>query len=506
LSWGASAGATSYNVYRGSSAGNEGTTPIATGITSTSYVDSTVTNGTTYYYKVAAVDGSGTSGSSNEVSAEPVSGLAAAPTGLTASAGNAQVSLSWTASTGATSYNVYRGTLPNQENATPIATAITTTTYLDTTVNNGPTFYYKVAAVNSAGTSALSAEVSATPTSSGGATIYYQDSFSRNGDVTGSTPDVIDASGATWSNIAGSGQYPIANGTASINPAAYSWSAEYLPVNGSSGITLDGTKDFILSAVVTSGPTGLTGISLSTGAPGNVFDQELAALATCSGFAGAYAFNGGLINYNFAAGITGPTTISLAYSASAGMITYKVGSTIVSTQTGVTAAQVSGIRYVGLGDDGYGGGASAPAPTFDNFTFTIGSSGASGAPTFANSLPATTTISVGMAFNFSYLVSGSTPAATFTLASGSLPPGMTLSSSGVLSGSPTQTGVYSGTVYASNVNGGVSQSFTITVASSGTDTPTMPVWALMFLAALLVVTAANYLPGRHAPVAGQSRR
>jgi hypothetical protein len=373
LGWGASAGATSYNVYRGTSAGGEGATPIATGITSVSYPDTSVTNGMTYYYKVAAVNTSGTSALSNEASAMPVGGLPAAPTGLTAMAGNAQVSLSWTASSGAMSYNVYRGTLPTQENTTPIATGVTLTSYLDTTVTNGPTFYYKVAAVNTSGTSSLSNEASATPTSGGGTTTYYQDSFSRTGDMTGSAPDVTDTGGATWSNSAGTGQYPIAGGTASINPAAYSWSAEYLPVNGTSGITLDGTRDFTLSVVVTSPASGRTGICLSTGVPGNLYSNAFAAMSTCSSFTGAYAFNGGAINYNFGAGISGATTISLAYSASAGTLTYKVGSLTLATETGVTPAQVATIRYVGLGDDGYGGGAAAPAPTFDNFTFTVAS-------------------------------------------------------------------------------------------------------------------------------------
>ena len=41
-------------------------------VTGTNYVDSTATNGTTYYYKVAAVNSAGTSGMSNEASATPI--------------------------------------------------------------------------------------------------------------------------------------------------------------------------------------------------------------------------------------------------------------------------------------------------------------------------------------------------------------------------------------------------------------------------------------------------
>jgi hypothetical protein len=87
----------------------------------------------------------------------------AAPTGLSAEAGNATVALSWTASAGATSYNVYRGTTAGGESTTALATGITTTTYTDSTAVNNTTYYYKVAAVNEAGTSPMSNEASATP-------------------------------------------------------------------------------------------------------------------------------------------------------------------------------------------------------------------------------------------------------------------------------------------------------------------------------------------------------
>lgn len=58
---------TSYSIYRGTTAGGEGTTPLASS-TTTSYTDATVVAGTTYFYEVAAVNSSGTSGVSNEVS------------------------------------------------------------------------------------------------------------------------------------------------------------------------------------------------------------------------------------------------------------------------------------------------------------------------------------------------------------------------------------------------------------------------------------------------------
>jgi hypothetical protein len=85
------------------------------------------------------------------------------PTGLSASAGNGQVTLSWSASSGATSYNLYRGTSAGGESATPIKTGLTGTSVTDTGLVNGTAYYYEVAAVNSVGTSGLSSEASATP-------------------------------------------------------------------------------------------------------------------------------------------------------------------------------------------------------------------------------------------------------------------------------------------------------------------------------------------------------
>ncbi|MGO8669948.1 MAG: choice-of-anchor tandem repeat GloVer-containing protein, partial [Capsulimonadaceae bacterium] len=98
LAWTASTGATSYDIYRGTSSGGEGTGPIGAG-TATSYTDTGLANGHTYFYEVAAVNPAGTSGVSNEASATPESGLQIppAPAGLAATAGNGQVSLTWEA-------------------------------------------------------------------------------------------------------------------------------------------------------------------------------------------------------------------------------------------------------------------------------------------------------------------------------------------------------------------------------------------------------------------------
>jgi glucan endo-1,3-alpha-glucosidase len=84
------------------------------------------------------------------------------PTGLAATAGTGQVSLTWSTATGAATYNVYRSTVSNGEGMTTLATGLTSPAFTDIGLSNGTTYFYKVAAVNSSGTSAQSAEVSAT--------------------------------------------------------------------------------------------------------------------------------------------------------------------------------------------------------------------------------------------------------------------------------------------------------------------------------------------------------
>jgi fibronectin type 3 domain-containing protein len=159
LSWTAISGAVSYNVYRGTSPGGEAL--LASGITSASYVDSAVANGVTYYYEVTAVNGSSTkTGDSQEVS---ISAIVAPlpPTSFSAfSTSTQQITLSWTGSAGAVSYNVYRGTSPGDE--TLLASGVSGTNYVDNNVTRGTTYYYEVTAVSTGGQSTDSTEASVT--------------------------------------------------------------------------------------------------------------------------------------------------------------------------------------------------------------------------------------------------------------------------------------------------------------------------------------------------------
>ena len=164
LSWTASSGASSYYVKRSTTTGS-GYAQIATSATA-NYTDTGLSNGTKYYYVVSAYNSAGQSANSSEVSSTPVApaGPPAAPTNLQTTSGNAQVTLAWTASAGATSYNVKRSTA----NGGPYTTlsSPTVTNFTDTGLANGAIYYYVVSAVNALGESANSTQVSATPLNS----------------------------------------------------------------------------------------------------------------------------------------------------------------------------------------------------------------------------------------------------------------------------------------------------------------------------------------------------
>ena len=146
LSWTTSANATSYNLKRSTTTGGPYT--LLSSPTAASSTDTTVTNGTTYFYVVSAVNSAGEGANSSEVSARPTAPaqVPATPTGLMATAANAQVSLTWAASATATSYNVKRSITtggPYTKISSPTATNFT-----DINLTNGTTYFYVVSAVN----------------------------------------------------------------------------------------------------------------------------------------------------------------------------------------------------------------------------------------------------------------------------------------------------------------------------------------------------------------------
>lgn len=164
LAWASSSGAISYYVKRSLDLAGPFTSIATTN--GTSFVDTGLTNGTTYFYVVSAENVNGESGNSAPVFATPVQlPLPSPPSVLQAVAGDQQVALSWNASVGANSYAVKRSL--NTGGPYSVVATVATTALADTGLANGTTYYYVVSALNTSGESGNSNQVSATPTAPG---------------------------------------------------------------------------------------------------------------------------------------------------------------------------------------------------------------------------------------------------------------------------------------------------------------------------------------------------
>ena len=159
LTWAAVDGAAKYEIYR-STQQSTGYSLLGT-TTSTSYVNTGAAVGKTYYYKVRALNVDGAAGAySSTVSGAAKAVAPAAPTVTMTYSDGGKPKLTWSAVSGATSYRVYRS--ESRGTGYSLLGTTTSTSYVNTGAAVGKTYYYRVKAVNSAGTSAYSNIVSGT--------------------------------------------------------------------------------------------------------------------------------------------------------------------------------------------------------------------------------------------------------------------------------------------------------------------------------------------------------
>src|SRR5262249_36269273 len=173
------------------------------------------------------------------------------PTGLAATAGNAQVQLSWNASTGATSYNVKRATTSGGPYAT-VAT-VTGATFTNTGLANGTTYFFVVSAVNANGESANSSEVSATPLAADFTLSANPSSLTINRGASGTSAITITRNGGCSASVALRASGLPSGVTATFNPATTTGTSSALTLSASSAATLG-----VMSVTITGTGGGLT--------------------------------------------------------------------------------------------------------------------------------------------------------------------------------------------------------------------------------------------------------
>jgi hypothetical protein len=348
---------------------------------------------------------------------------------LTASAGNGQITLNWTApaSTGGqtlTAYTVYRGTSSGTETKLTSGGCSglsgTTLTCTDTGLTNGTTYYYKVTASNPTGESPQSNEASATPNNCTSAQLLGNPGFETG-------------TAAPWTASSG-----VINNSSSEPPHSGSWDA-----------WLDGygtTHTDTLSQSVTI-PAGCSTVSLTfwmhidtaetTTTAKN--DTLVLQLLNSSGTVLKQLYTYSNLNAN--TGYSQHTFDLSAYSGQAVVLKF-------------TGTENSSLQTSFVLDD-----------------FALNVSGGTGGNTVTVTNPGSQTGTVGTAASLQIQASDSASGQTLTYSATGLPAGLSINSStGLISGTPTTAGTFSVTVTAKDgtgASGSASFSWTINPSSSG---------------------------------------
>ena len=316
--WTAGIGSTSSLIRYGTSSG---VYTITTDPASSPQTIASLTNGTIYYYQVGAKNATGTTWSTQS-SVKPIS-PPSAPTGISTVTNDSQMTISWTAGTGATSSLIRYGTASGNYTVT-LNPAFTPR--LITGLTNGITYYYQVGAYNTVGTT-WSAEYSATPLAPAaqptGISVAAGDSQATISWTTGigATSSVIrygTASG-TYTTTIDPATSPktitgLVNGATiyyqvgAKNAWGIMWSAEYsftsYPSNPQTSWTTPGTYTYVVPAGVTSitavvkGAGGAGGLqdnvgNQAPGASGNLVSKTIAV--TPGAQLTVYVAGGGLV-------------------------------------------------------------------------------------------------------------------------------------------------------------------------------------------------------------------
>jgi hypothetical protein len=196
LNWATVAGADQYDVFYNTS-NSIPTNPSQTVSTNTATI-SGLTNGTTYYVWVKGKNANGTGNANTSGSGKPM----VAPGSLTISSGNEQITVSWAAVTGATSYEVYYSTATTIPDSS--AFTVTGLNRTITSLINGTTYNFWVKAINTNGTSGASPMASGKP-------------IGNMGTVTAS-PSESGELVLNWATVNGADQYDVYYNTSNSIP------------------------------------------------------------------------------------------------------------------------------------------------------------------------------------------------------------------------------------------------------------------------------------------------
>jgi rhamnogalacturonan endolyase len=299
LNWSAVPGAVGYIIRHATS--SSGPFIYVQNVTETTYTDTGLSTSQTYYYQISAVNAAGVSGSSSATVVPPP----IAPISLSAFPGNAQVVLSWTPVGGVTGYYLFIGTSSGEE-TNLVAGNISGTSYTNTGLVNGTTYYYVVASTNASGLGPNSPEASATPNVN---IVITPRSLIWEGDGAANVWDVSGASNCKTNNVrtvfnngdtltfdnTGSNNVPVTV-AGTPQPALVTFNASHsYTLNGPGSIS--GTNQLVKSG---SGTLTINNTNLYSGGTtisGTVIPGNIGANSAAWG-TGPVTLNGGTVQFN----------------------------------------------------------------------------------------------------------------------------------------------------------------------------------------------------------------
>lgn len=480
VSWSPTIGVSTYNLSYQPAGGAYSTLPATTSTTSTL---SGLTAGIVYNIYLTATNSFGTSAASSTITYGTTS---PAPTGLVASnASTSTVDLSWTSSTGATSYTV--GYTPSG-GAFQTIPGFTTPSARVSGLNPGIVYNFSVYAVNNYSTSASSSVVTygtltssptgltaSSPTTSslnlswngvvgaGSYSVFYQPaggSYSSVTGLTGTNTTISSLNPGTVYNlyVVGVNAYgssaassTITYGTTSSSPtgltaSSASTSSINLSWNSTTGAN-SYTVSYQPSGGSTSTVTGLTGTSttINTLSPGTIYNFQIVAVNTYATSASSSVVTYGTVTSapaTFSASNASASTIDLAWSTVVGATSYSY----FYRPAGGSYTSVTG--FTGLSTTLSGLSSGIVYNLYLVAVNSYGTSAASSTITYGTISPVPTGLTGSSAstggLNLTW--SGSTGANTYTVTykpSG----GSNLTISGLTGTSTSVTGLTAGTVY-----------------------------------------------------------
>jgi hypothetical protein len=524
LTWPVTPGATGYDISRTTTSGSNYST-IATsvvgpvcgsGCENASYLDTTASNDTTYYYVVQAVNTTGTSDTSPESpgvtpTEDQDTDPPDQPTNVVATASDGQVNLYWDPSDTADYFIVQRSTLYdnggggfNNLGTITLTDTATDSSYTDTTTTNGSTYIYTVTAVSASGSSSPSQpSANAVPLAAAPAIAPVMSaSIPGTGQVK-----------LTWTAVPGAVGYVLEGGTGSSGPFSIIASVTELTYS-LTGLT--GTNYYYVAAtnsggssansnIVSSAPPPpapvITSSTLATVVQGNPFTYTIIATHNPTSFT-ATGLPDGISQQGSTAVISGtptetgtfPVTLNAINLGGTGMATLSIVVTaeplpVISSPLSVTGTNGFGFTYSIIASNNPTSFYSDPLP--DGLTFDASTGLISGTPattgTFTPTISAinlggtdsvTLTLSLitepipvisstlsatgryGMPFTYQI-------AATYNPTSfdaGPLPTGLMVDdSTGIISGTPTDIGLFTPTLSAINLGGTGTDTLDLTI-------------------------------------------